>query len=227
MVVPERQQEERALLRLLLLLTVVSGIVDAVSYLGLGHVFVANMTGNVVFLGFVAAGTGGFSAAGSSLALAAFLAGALAGGRMSRTESRVRGLRDVAIVKVALLALATAVSIVLPLESATLPLVGLLALTMGLQSAVARSAALDLPTTVLTMTLTGLAADARFAGGTGPNLRRRTGAVVAMFFGAAVGCLLFRLDPRAPLELATACMAITLLGAQRVLSATRRRYEIG
>ena len=36
----------------LLTLTFVTGLVDAVSYLRLGHVFVANMTGNVVFLGF-------------------------------------------------------------------------------------------------------------------------------------------------------------------------------
>ena len=37
---------------LLMLLTTVTGLVDAVSYLALNHVFVANMTGNVVFLGF-------------------------------------------------------------------------------------------------------------------------------------------------------------------------------
>jgi hypothetical protein len=36
----------------LLVLTLVTGLVDAVSYLGLGHVFTANMTGNVVLLGF-------------------------------------------------------------------------------------------------------------------------------------------------------------------------------
>ena len=41
---------------LLIVLTVVTGLVDAVSYLNLGHVFVANVTGNVVFLGFAAAG---------------------------------------------------------------------------------------------------------------------------------------------------------------------------
>ena len=37
---------------LMLMLTVVTGLVDAVSYLRLGRVFVANMTGNFVFLGF-------------------------------------------------------------------------------------------------------------------------------------------------------------------------------
>ena len=57
----------------LVLLTVVTGLVDAVSYVALGHVFVANMTGNVVFLGFAAAGAPGLSIAASLAALAAFL----------------------------------------------------------------------------------------------------------------------------------------------------------
>ena len=58
---------------LLFVLTAVTGLVDAVSYLQLGHVFVANMTGNVVFLGFAASGAAGFSAAASLVAIAAFL----------------------------------------------------------------------------------------------------------------------------------------------------------
>ena len=41
--------------------TAAVGIVDAVSVLGLGRVFVASMTGNVVFLGFAAAGVPGFA----------------------------------------------------------------------------------------------------------------------------------------------------------------------
>ena len=53
-------------------LTVVSGFVDAVSFLGLGHVFTANMTGNVVLIGFAAAGAPGFSMAASLCALGAF-----------------------------------------------------------------------------------------------------------------------------------------------------------
>ncbi len=67
---------------LLVAMTVVTGIVDAVSYLALGHVFVANMTGNVVFLGFALAGAGGLSVPASLVALAAFLCGAAAGGRI-------------------------------------------------------------------------------------------------------------------------------------------------
>ena len=43
---------ERTTVACLLLLTFATGIVDAISVLALGHVFVANMTGNIIFLGF-------------------------------------------------------------------------------------------------------------------------------------------------------------------------------
>ena len=59
---------------LLLGLTVVTGLVDAFSYLVLGHVFVANMTGNVVFLGFALVGAPGFSIGASAVALVVLLA---------------------------------------------------------------------------------------------------------------------------------------------------------
>lgn len=64
----------------LLVLTVVSGLIDAVSYLGLGHVFTANMTGNVVVLGFAAAGAPGFSVPHTLVSLASFVVGAVAAG---------------------------------------------------------------------------------------------------------------------------------------------------
>ena len=68
-----------SLLAALMSLTVVSGLVDAVSYLGLGHVFTANMTGNVVVLGFAAAGAAGFSVPATLTSLLVFLAGAAIG----------------------------------------------------------------------------------------------------------------------------------------------------
>ena len=58
---PRRDSSDGLLPPLLLALTLVTGLVDATSYLKLGHVFVANMTGNVVFLGFGIAGAGGIS----------------------------------------------------------------------------------------------------------------------------------------------------------------------
>src|ERR1700674_5971660 len=76
-----RDERHGPLPALLLLPTMVTGLRDAVSYLSLGHVFVANMTGNVVFLGFAVANAQDFSIPASLLAIAAFLAGALAGGR--------------------------------------------------------------------------------------------------------------------------------------------------
>lgn len=64
---------------LLLLLAVAAGCVDAVSYLGLGEVFTAAMTGNTVLLG-LAIGQGRAQAALRSIvALAGFVAGAVAG----------------------------------------------------------------------------------------------------------------------------------------------------
>ena len=60
----------------LLLLTATTGLVDAVAFLGLGRVFTANMTGNVVFLAFAIAGVKGLSISVSVLALVCFLAGA-------------------------------------------------------------------------------------------------------------------------------------------------------
>src|SRR5256885_16877178 len=78
--------------RLLLGLTVVTGLVDAFSYLTLGHVFVANMTGNVVFFGFALAGVGGVSAVASLLGIVAFVAGAALGGRLARQPRPHRGI---------------------------------------------------------------------------------------------------------------------------------------
>ena len=68
---------------LLLVLTVVTGVVDAVSILRLGRVFVANMTGNVVFSAFALVGAPGFSLSASLAALAGFLVGALGGGALT------------------------------------------------------------------------------------------------------------------------------------------------
>src|SRR5947208_154479 len=99
------QEQPASLPLLLLLLTVTTGLIDAVSVLGLGRVFTANMTGNVVFLGFALARVPGFSLVRSLAALAAFLAGAVIGGRLAiRLEgSRGRWLATVAAVESSLL----------------------------------------------------------------------------------------------------------------------------
>src|SRR6266478_2240860 len=79
------------LARALLALTFTTGLVDAVSYLGIGHVFTANMTGNIVFLGFGIAGGTGLPVVAPLVSLGAFLAGAGGGGMLaSRVVERQR-----------------------------------------------------------------------------------------------------------------------------------------
>ncbi len=177
-------------------LTFVTGLVDAVSYLKLGHVFVANMTGNVVFLGFALAGAGGVSIAASLLALSAFLVGAFSGGWIGTRNSEHRGrlLRTASAVQASLILLALLLALLAdkPLDEAIrYTLIVLLALAMGVQNAASQRLAVpELTTTVLTRTLTGLASEAGLVGGPGSQFGRRGVAVLAMLLGALTGGLL-------------------------------------
>jgi uncharacterized membrane protein YoaK (UPF0700 family) len=184
------------LVPMMVALTFLTGVVDAASYLKLGHVFVANMTGNVVFLGFALAGAGGLSVAASLVALGSFLAGALAGGWIAgRTpDHRGRMLGSASAAQAALIAvsLIVALSSSEPLEEGTrYALLVSLALAMGIQNAAAQRLAIpELTTTVLTKTLTGLASESRLVGGPGSQAGRRLVAVAAMLLGALAGALL-------------------------------------
>jgi uncharacterized membrane protein YoaK (UPF0700 family) len=202
---------------ILLALTFLTGVVDAVSILALGRVFVANMTGNVVFVGFALAGAAGFSLAASLSALAGFVVGALVGGRLvSRYAGRLTLLRAGLTFELVVLAVALAVA------AAAGPGIGdvsrdvvaaAAALAMGTQNSVVRALKVpDLTTTVLTMTLTGIAADIR----TAPRhvLVRRVLAVSTMLVGAVVGALLvINADATAGLGLAVGLLAVTLAAA--------------
>jgi len=193
---------------LLIALTVSTGVVDAVSILALGRVFVANMTGNIVFIGFGLAGAPGFSLQASAVALAAFLAGAGIGGVVVVHLGKRRGvlLRN-AVAGELLLLICAALVLALtssPYRAAPQDLaVAFAGAALGLQNAAVRSLAVpDLTTTVLTMTLTGIAADFRkrdFA-----IAARRIVAVTAMLVGAVAGALLV-LHSTAPTALAAAC----------------------
>jgi uncharacterized membrane protein YoaK (UPF0700 family) len=211
----------------LLVLTVVTGLVDAVSYLKLGHVFVANMTGNVVFLGFAAAGATDFSAVASLVAIVAFMAGALIAGRIATPlgHHRARFLAAAATVQVGLICVALGVSLVAPGAAngpASYALITPLALAMGLQNAAARRLGVpDLTTTVLTLTLTGLAADSSLGGGSNPNIGRRLAATASMGLGAAVGAaLIFHSGVSSVLATAVVLLALVGAGAYRAWSST-------
>jgi len=126
-------------------MTVVTGLVDAFSYLSLGHVFVANMTGNVVFLGFGLAGVGGIAITASLVAVLAFTLGAAAGGRwaLRRAPHRGRLLAAAATMEAGLVAAAALVAETAGVggTAARMTLVSLLTVALGGQNAIARRSA--------------------------------------------------------------------------------------
>ncbi|MEV8094720.1 YoaK family protein [Kitasatospora sp. NPDC085879] len=192
----------------LLLMTAVTGLVEAASFLGLGHVYTAVMTGNILFLGF---GLGGahVSVVGAGLGLAAFSLGALLGHLINDGLVRRRGelWTPVAVAGVGMLLAVGAVAATGVEKQQDLPsgralaVLAVMALAMGWRNAIAlRIAAPDLPTTVLTRGLTGLLRvhaemDSR---------ERQAAAVVVMCGGAALGALLLRAGPALPLAAAAA-----------------------
>src|SRR2546427_2466668 len=219
------QPHESPLPGALLVLTAATGLIDAVSYLALGHVFTANMTGNVVFLGFAVAGAPGLSIPRSAVSLGAFLAGAVAGGRLAARLGSGPQHRWVATAfgAEAVLLLCAALSAAVGRGSALYALYSVIVLTalaMGVRNATVREIALpDLTTTVLTLTLTGLAADSALAGGANPRAWRRGASVLSMFLGAAIGALLVRHSLVLPLVVSGVVSSSCALAVARTPSA--------
>jgi uncharacterized membrane protein YoaK (UPF0700 family) len=205
------------LTRALLVLTFTTGLVDAVSYLALGRVFTANMTGNVVLLGFGLAGSGGLPVVAPVISLGSFVLGAGAGGvlvkRMGERHpalvSRALGIEVSLLAVAAVLAGTTSVH---PGHASGYVLIVLMAFAMGVRNAVVRRIGVpDLTTTVLTMTLTALAAESPPAGGSGKGSARRLAAGLAMLAGAWGGALLLKTNLYVPLLVAAGLALATWL----------------
>jgi uncharacterized membrane protein YoaK (UPF0700 family) len=228
---PGVASEDHVLTTILLGLTAVTGVVDAVSYLALG-VFTANMTGNVVLLAFAVAGAPGLSVPRLTTSLAGFFLGAVLGGRIAAGMSpgpRHRWTGAAFGLEAALLLTALAVGAghhsVRPVDSVHLyAVITLAALAMGLRSATVRKLGVpDLSTVVLTSTITDLAADLSVEGGRGPRRLTRFAAVAAMFAGAAVGALLVRESlalPFAVSAVASGTFAVAAFLSLRLQAAT-------
>lgn len=204
-------------MRVLLVLTFTTGLVDAVSYLGLGRVFTANMTGNVVLLGFGIAGAAGLPVLAPIISLAAFIVGSIVGGLLAARvgDRSVHHLGWALAGEVAFIALA---AVLAGVGSVTVGgglsyvLIVLLAFAMGLRNATVRRIGIpDLTTTVLTMTVTAFASDLSRGGASGDDTVRRLSAVMAMFLGALVGALLLKTSPALPLALAAALALLSAL----------------
>src|ERR1700722_18826181 len=186
----------------LLGMTAVTGLVDAVSFLSFGHVFTANMTGNIVLLAFASTGVPQVSLARSITALLGFLAGAAVGGRIMAgamaAGMQLRAATSIFSLGIVFLGGATLAALGYSVVSSPhflrlYAMIAFTAIAMGMRNAALRKLAVpDLTTTVLTLTITGLAADSSLARGTNPRLQRRIAAVVAMFAGAALGSITLR-----------------------------------
>lgn len=199
----------------LLLLTFTTGLVDAVSVLVLGHVFVANMTGNVVFLGFWFVPHSGVDLTAAVVAFAGFVVGTILGGRLSRhLDSNVRRWLTTAlgleVVVLTVLAIVAGAGLVHYHDNTKLILIAGLAVTFGSQNATARQFGIqELSTTVLTSTIVGLGFDSRLAGGTGEGEKLRYGVVLTMLAGAAVGATLTRFTVAPIIGLAAVIVAVS------------------
>jgi uncharacterized membrane protein YoaK (UPF0700 family) len=180
------------LLGLLLLLTVTTGMVDAVTILRLGRVFTANMTGNSVFVGLGLIRAPGFLLAASLMALVAFLAGAFAGGRIAQAaEDRARLLRATTSCQLVLV-LATIVITALAVDpipaGPRTAAIACLAFSFGIQNAAVNVLKVpDETTTVVTRTLAALMVDLGRA--PGPVLLRRALSWSSLLAGAMIGGL--------------------------------------
>jgi uncharacterized membrane protein YoaK (UPF0700 family) len=225
----DQARQGEPLLLTLSLLTLVTGLVDAACYLGLGRVFTANMTGNVVLLAFGAARAQGLPVLAPTVSLVVFLVGAAVGGRLASrlvgpagaqlsAPVRRRWVTIALLGELLLVAVAAAVAVGLPVGGGGARrylVIGLLAAGLGLQNATVRRLAVpDVTTTVLTMTLTGLAADSWLAGGHNPRVGRRVAAVGLTAAGALGGALLLRVDVALPVLASAVVIALAAVQLQ-------------
>jgi uncharacterized membrane protein YoaK (UPF0700 family) len=206
---------ERTTAVCLLLLTFSTGIVDAISVLVLGHVFVANMTGNVIFLGFWFAPHTVVDMTAALVAFVSFVAGAVIGGRLARhLDDDVRRWLTVAlgieVVMLVALSILTGTGVLGYHDNTKLILIAGLAVTFGSQNATARQFGIqELSTTVLTSTIVGIGSDSRLAGGTGQREKLRYSVVLTMCAGALVGATITRWAVAPVIALAAAVVAVS------------------
>jgi uncharacterized membrane protein YoaK (UPF0700 family) len=185
---------------LLVALTFSSGAVDAISFIALGKVFTAFMTGNFVFLGLGLADAGGPGVLRVLIALAAFAAGVSAATRIIHAVKAGSGLwpRGVTVtlgVAVVLQAVFLAIWVTTSGQPGTGSgdvLTAVMALAMGVQSgAILTLNVKGVFTTAATATVMFLMRDVATRSGSAATERARlAGVLVALAAGATAGGLL-------------------------------------
>ncbi|MEU8246793.1 YoaK family protein [Nonomuraea sp. NPDC048916] len=208
-------------------LTVISGMVDAISYVALGQVFTGNMTGNLLIMGFAAGGVAQLSVVATLISLASFFAGAALGGQLTARVGDVRRRLVIAFAAESVMhVIAAMAAFALPVTkpAGQYPLIVILAVTMGARNTVVRRLKIaDINTTVVTGTLTNLAADSPFGTGAQTRAGRRTGQIGALVLGAFVGTLLLlHFGPPGALT-AMAVFSCLITGSHIVFAVVRGR----
>jgi uncharacterized membrane protein YoaK (UPF0700 family) len=175
-----------------------AGAVDAISYLGLGRVFTANMTGNVVLLGLAVVHGTGAQLVRSGVSLVAYSAGVFVAARIAGPSpgSAVWPRRVTATLA---LVAATQAALLIGWVSASgrptggveVVLVTLSAVAMGGQADAVRALGVSgVSTTYVTGTLTGFVSGVAGSSGSRGERARRAAVLVALLAGAAAGGLL-------------------------------------
>ena len=215
----ENASPEKFRLMLMMALTLVTGVVDAVGYLGLDRVFTGNMTGNVVILAMALAGAANLPTLGPLVALGAFLLGAAVAGFTLQSSPKGWNRRVTLLLTAGCIALTATAAISLSVEdvghqSIRVIVAALIAMHMGSQALIARHLGVrDMTTVVITSTMTSLAGESLVGKQRPRLLNRRLGAVLAMFAGAAIGVLLLQIHLSVPIGLGIAITAaVTVLG---------------
>ncbi len=185
---------QRARDGLLLGLTFAAGAIDAFSYLGLGRVFTANMTGNIVLMG-IAVGQGqALSTVRSGIALVGFVVGVVLGTVLTRARSengvwpkRVTATLGLELLLLASLAVGWGAMGSRPGNPETGALISISAVAMGTQSAAARRLSVPgVSTTYLTGMLTSLMAHLTALSGSRAEWARWGSVLLAYLIGAGV-----------------------------------------
>jgi uncharacterized membrane protein YoaK (UPF0700 family) len=214
-----RWDTARTQLWLMMALTFVTGVVDAVGYLGLDKVFTGNMTGNIVILAMGLAGGNGLPVLGPLLALFSFAGGALLAGAVLRGQEpgwcgRMTALLTAGAVLLAGLAVTLAVAGGRPGHALAVVTACLIAAQMGSQACVARKLGVrDMTTVVVTSTLTSFTGESLLLRGAGRVWNRRAGAIALIFAGAGVGAALVHLHMAIAIALGSLLtLAVGILG---------------
>jgi uncharacterized membrane protein YoaK (UPF0700 family) len=212
---------------LLVALTVAAGAVDAISYLGLGGIFTANMTGNMVLLALAAGSGAGAQALRAGVSLVAFSAGVFVSARLIRTpydasiwpRRITTTLTVVAVLQGGVLAgwLATSAH---PSGAVEGGLIALSALAMGAQGSAIRTMNVSgVSTTYLTGTLVGLVTQVAVWTGARHEKVRRASVLIALLAGAAVAAVLLvnarSLAPILPVALTVSVVVVASVAFEK------------